>query len=374
MNFKQEDIELVYKLEQYDYAKTMNGVVPLDEQSEFKRIKNRLKDLSDSFKNKYDKDAGLFESDRATGNPISFHGNMRRVWSGIFKGADNKQYSAQISFVINTKLQCLDVGFYFGSASSFNVSKSKRAEWEMQLKTLGQVLYEKLSNDFELRKVYDSLFNFGFKAEIKGQRVTSKEWLENLSIDPTHSSIVINLKPDSNGIIEYSNIGLYVSMVLPLISVLPVRTYKRQQKTTKLNYLTPEQRAKQAERRALIGLAGENYIMEIEDMKLSELFGDNFESYPKHQSIISDSFHYDILSKDENGEDIYIEVKTTTHLKSEQGSKIFYISTEEMNFYNRNKKKFKLYRVYDVDGTPSYEILNLDLLETITNSYRVKIP
>ena len=76
MNFKQEDIELVYRLEQYEYTKTMNGIVSLDEQSEFKSLKNRLKNLSDSFKKKFDKDAGQFESDRATGNPIDNRVNV----------------------------------------------------------------------------------------------------------------------------------------------------------------------------------------------------------------------------------------------------------------------------------------------------------
>ena len=36
----------------------------------------------------------------------------------------------------------------------------------------------------------------------------------------------------------------------------------------------------------------------------------------------------------------------------------------------RNKKVY----VYDIEGNPSYEILNLDLLETMANSYKVKIP
>ena len=61
---------------------------------------------------------------RATGNAIAIGGtNFKRVWSGIFKGAENKQYAAQISFVMNPNEACLDVGFYFGRASGHSFDK-----------------------------------------------------------------------------------------------------------------------------------------------------------------------------------------------------------------------------------------------------------
>ncbi len=66
--------------------------------------------------------------------------------------------------------------------------------------------------------------------------------------------------------------------------------------------LTPEQRAKQAERRAIIGHKGEVFVMKSEKQKLTEL-GLATNGYPKHVALESMSYGYDILSKDENGED-----------------------------------------------------------------------
>lgn len=374
MDFSKKDIELISKLENYNYVKTMKGVVPLKEKRAFDNIKQRLRTLSKSVKSKYDDDAGIFKSGTSSGNPISFHGNLRRVWSGVFKGAENKQYSAQISFVINPQEKSLDVGFYFGRAASANLTKAKRRILEDELKELGVILYNSIISNEELRKVYNSLFEYGFDAEIKGQKVLSQDWLDNLLIDPTYSSLVFHLKTDQNNRIEYSDIDFYASMALPLISILPEEVSKKEQIKRIIKSLTPEQRARQAEKRALIGLDGENYIMQIEKKRLSKLSNKIRGGYPIHQAIISDSFGYDILSKNDNGNDIFIEVKTTTYLKEEVGSKTFYISSNEIDFYDSNKAGYRLYRVYDIYGSPSYEILELDKLEKDAKTYRIKIP
>ncbi len=374
MFINQIDIDLISSLESYAYEKSMKGIASDGEQEDFKDLKHRLKSLSNKFKDKYNSAAGPFISDVATGNPISYHGNLRRVWSGIFKGSENKQYSGQISFVINTQKQCLDVGFYFGRASSFNVKKEKRLKWETQLKDIGIFLFEQLKTDNLLKSTYDSLFNYGFRAEIKGERVNAEEWFNNLQIDPTFSSIVFNLKPNENRQIEFSDIDFYVSMVLPLISVLP-ENINQSDKARKLkSSLTPEQRAKQAEKRALIGLEGEKFILKAEKEKIAGYTNVTGGDYPIHKSIISDSFGYDILSKDENGKDIFIEVKTTTYMEGEPGSEVMYMSFDEFNFYKSNKEKYRLYRVYDIYGSPSYEVLEMSNLTRTTNNYRLEIP
>ncbi len=372
LKFSETDIALVSDLNSYDYKKTMHGVVPDQKQHEFNELKERLQSLSDLYKDKYDSTAGVFKSERSTGNPISYHGNLRRVWSGIYKGTNNKQYAAQISFVINIKEKCLDVGFYFGRAGSFNLKKEDKERLLSETKKLGRILYIQISNDNSLKAAYDSLFDLGFKAEIKEQRVTSEEWLQNLLIDPIHSSIVFNLKPNDNGEIESSSVDLYVAMVIPLISGLPehISEYTNTRNQKRAKALSPEQRAKQAEKRTLIGLAGEEYIMNLERERLKHV--DLSSKYPIHQALISDSFRYDILSVDDTGNELFIEVKTTTLLKEEKTSNKFFISSQEYAFYEENKDSYRLYRVYDVYGKPSYEILDLASVKKSVDKYKVE--
>jgi len=54
---------------------------------------------------------------------------------------------------------------------------------------------------------------------------------------------------------------------------------------------------------------------------------------------------YDILSFDENGKEIFIEVKATKGSKENP----FYITNSELLFSHLNKDKFYLYRLYNYD-------------------------
>lgn len=83
----------------------------------------------------------------------------------------------------------------------------------------------------------------------------------------------------------------------------------------------------------------------------------------------SDSFVYDILSLDEQGKEIFIEVKTTTCKKDDWGAKNFFLSSHEFVFYKHHKTQYKLYRVYDIENTPYYEELNIEEMEVIPDGY-----
>lgn len=366
------DIDLVRELNTYKYVQTMKGVVTDSQMKQFKNLQDRLQALSDFYKQKYDNTAGVFRSERSTGNPISYHGNLRRVWSGIYKGTDNKQYAAQISFVINFEEEGLDIGFYFGRAGSFNMKKDIREKLFLETKELGKLLYTQICSDELLQTVYHSLFDLGFKAEIREERVTAEDWLQNLIIDPNHSSVVFTLKPNENGEIDSSGIDLYVAMVIPLISGLPeyISKYSSVDNRKNLRPLSPEQRAKQAEQRALIGLTGEKHVMHLERERLKGLGLQT--KYPIHRALISDNYGYDILSIDEAGNEIFIEVKTTTLLKQEQRASVFFISFQEFSFYEANARNYRLYRVYDIYGEPNLEILDLAKLNKSVDKYKIE--
>jgi len=114
------DFNLITDLSSRDYSdNSMSTNSTEQERLDFRNFKQKLKSIAEDYKNQYNSDFGVFTSGASSGNPIKFNGTrLNRVWSGIFKGADNKQYSAQISFVIDETRKCIDVGFYFGRASS----------------------------------------------------------------------------------------------------------------------------------------------------------------------------------------------------------------------------------------------------------------
>jgi hypothetical protein len=369
-----EDIDLIAELDVRYHTLTMNGIVPESKKREFDNIKKKLRSISDFFKQRYDSEYGTFISEQATGNPVGRGGNLRRVWSGIFKGSRNKQYAAQISFVINTKEKCLDVGLYFGRASSHQLEKGTKEKLEAQLIYIGSLLYSEIRSNEDLKKIYYSLFDYGFKAERRDIPIDAEAWLSNLKEDPTYSSITFSLYPNKFGYIDTATIDLYVSMVLPLMSYIPedinnVNVYPKR----RVKPLTPEQRAKQAELRTLIGIRGEEYVMKHEVERLKHISLANA-SYPIHQALVSDSYSYDILSCDDESNDIYIEVKTTTLLRTEQRARFFFISAPEYRFYLNNKASYRLYRVYDIYGTTEMEIIDLSSIEPEIDGYRIAIP
>jgi hypothetical protein len=368
------DIALAKELNSKAYPDlTMKGVVSIKENEALKDLQHRLKNIADFFKARYDEEYGTFQSDRASGNPIGRTGKLRRIWSGVFKGTENKQYAAQISFVINTEDSCLDVGFYFGRASAQDMKKDKRAKLESHLNQLGALLFQKIQSNPELRTQYDTLFDLGFMAHIVGERVDANTWLNNANINPKHSSITYSLFPNSLGFIDLTAIDACVSFVMPLMLNIPENIEVAGKNKTKkiVPPLTPEQRAKQAEMRAMIGLEGEKFVLAHEKINLRT---QNIQKkgYPCHQSLLSDSFGYDILSCNANG-DLFIEVKTTTRLKGEHYAGTFYMSVPEYEFYNGNKRKYRLYRVYDIYGNPEIEIIDLTNMTFHVDGYKVTL-
>lgn len=122
-------------------------------------------------------------------------------------------------------------------------------------------------------------------------------------------------------------------------------TYKG--KTTrrpiKINFLEREQ-----ENRTL-GLKGEQLVMEYERFNLINAgkgrLADKIEWVSKD---LGDGFGFDILSKNLNGTDKFIEVKTTKLSKETP----FYFSVNEYNFSIENELNFHLYRVFDFGKNP----------------------
>ena len=362
-----EDFDLIQLLNSRTYDKNSMSTNSTENERElFKKLKSKLKRIAVDYKNKYDTEFGEFTAVASSGNPIKFGGNkINRVWSGFYKGAENKQYAAQISFVIDAEQKGIDVGFYFGRAAS----RGKGADMD-RLKFLGKSLSETISNDSDLMKQFESIIDYGFQTYSSNEKVNSNKWLEKIKLNPENSQIVYRLFPNEEGYIETSTINLYVSMLMFLMGVIP--SVGTEIITKKKKPLTPEERAKQAERRALIGLKGELLVFYKEREKLNQLNIDL--KHLKHVALESDGFGYDIKSCDAQKNDLFIEVKTTTRTQNDSLSNKFYMSYNEYEFYKNNKNNFRLYRVYDVEGKyPKIKIIEMNSIEIKPESYLMEI-
>ncbi len=128
-------------------------------------------------------------------------------------------------------------------------------------------------------------------------------------------------------------------------------------KITTPNYLEKEQRNRS------VGNAGEELAYEYEKWRLNNA---GLYTLAKEVKWVSkeqgDGAGYDILSKNEKGDDRYIEVKTTT---LGIDTPIFFSKTEN-DFSNEHRTAFHLYRVFNVNKDPKMFTRNGSFKEICT--------
>lgn len=360
-NLTLQDLRFINEISNRNYKDNFflsNAIA--EEKQHLQNIKLKLKTIANFFKQKYDAGYGIFESSIVTGNDIAIGGTrLKRIWSGIFKGNTNKQYSAQISFVLNPHKPCLDVGFFFGRAHGHSVKKEEKLRLETELKNLAISISNKINEDQLYKEKFYNLCDLGFTAYSNNSRVSFEDWA-NIIIKHTNTSqILVEVYPNEIGEIEFSQLDFYVSQIIFLLSAISTNGEEQ-----KIKPLSIEQRTKQLQRLSEIGLKGEKYIFEIEKKRLK-----SHDKHPIHKSLVSDHYGYDIHSYDEYGNDQLIEVKTTCRMKGEYNSQKFFLSTNEYNVFQKNKERYKLYRVYDIEGNPHFEIIDLESIEIFSDGY-----
>jgi hypothetical protein len=111
----------------------------------------------------------------------------------------------------------------------------------------------------------------------------------------------------------------------------------------KVNYIELEQANR------VFGTTGESIALEYEKWRLiqagKENLADKIEWVSQTQG---DGLGFDILSRNTNGTDRYIEVKSTKLTKEAP----FYFSALEHDFSRRNRSSFFLYRIFDLKAEP----------------------
>ncbi|QZN88986.1 DUF3883 domain-containing protein [Vagococcus lutrae] len=104
-----------------------------------------------------------------------------------------------------------------------------------------------------------------------------------------------------------------------------------------------------------VGLYGEQLVLKYEKEKLENLGKKELSDKVTQVSLNDDSLGYDILSFDENGNEKYIEVKTTRGT-----NKYFYITENELNKAN----KLDGYMMYLVSDVLNNDKIQLDILSS----------
>ncbi|MBD3629536.1 DUF3883 domain-containing protein [Cyclobacterium sp.] len=126
----------------------------------------------------------------------------------------------------------------------------------------------------------------------------------------------------------------------------------------KINYLEKEQKNRN------LGLLGEEMVLEYEKWQLSisgrENLADQVKWISKEEG---DGVGFDILSKNPNGTDKYIEVKTTKLGKETP----FFFSRNELQFSKQKSNNFHLYRLFNFEKNAKMFLKNGGL-DTICTS------
>jgi hypothetical protein len=131
----------------------------------------------------------------------------------------------------------------------------------------------------------------------------------------------------------------------PLVAE-PEIAYER--KPIKINYLEREQN------NLALGQMGEQLIINYEKWRLMQLGKEILADKIEWISVYDDGAGFDILSKNENGTDRYIEVKTTKLTKE---TPIFF-TKNEYEFSVKKSEDFHLYRLFNFNVTPKCFIVN----------------
>ena len=98
-----------------------------------------------------------------------------------------------------------------------------------------------------------------------------------------------------------------------------------------------------------LGLAGEEFVIQFERWRLAQFGAHQLAEQVKHVSVEEgDGLGYDVLSFDTDGQQRFIEVKTTTFGKETP----FFVSKGELALSRQAEQSFHLYRLYEFRKDP----------------------
>jgi hypothetical protein len=170
---------------------------------------------------------------------------------------------------------------------------------------------------------------------IKPNSVELKVEAATLDLDEEHQTTTITNLPAE---IDFGNV-----IVDP--PVVAVKT-KDQSSTEKLNANKKIDHKKKAAKNETVGALGEEFALRFENWRLKD--HPALAAKIVHVSKTDDSKGYDILSFETNGDERYVEVKTTFGNVATP----FFISSAELAVAEKIGKKYVILRVHELDAHP----------------------
>ena len=334
---------------------SMSSNASSQERNRYLDIQHKLKDISRVLWTEYFNSDHSLKCDGSSGNPLNRSGSLKWPWSCVFKGS-NKQYGAQISIIFEPKLGCMKVGFFFGGASRHNLSKDESQKEMKKMKKMARNLKTNIAKNNELQERFYMLETLGFEFSLDGLKQEPDQWLMSIVSNPIYAQITASIPITKMNDITIDSFKDYYSQIAFLLNVIDLKAFANQRKRN--CHIDSDTRKRRLDILERIGKEGEEYIMALERQKLRKK---NIlrKNYPKHVALYDDSCGYDILSLDDNGREIFIEVKSTVYKKGQKGANIFFMSDNEWQTYLQKGKQYKLYRVYGVGDKMECERVDL---------------
>ncbi|MEZ6073801.1 MAG: DUF3883 domain-containing protein [Pirellulales bacterium] len=110
-------------------------------------------------------------------------------------------------------------------------------------------------------------------------------------------------------------------------------------------------RQEREKERQRIGVLGERYVYESEKQRLTKAGRPDLADRVTLVSAIDENTGYDVSSFETNGDELHIEVKSTT--RSKQNDDCFWLSQNEVRV-GTDDPRWTVYRVWDVDTGPTH--------------------
>ncbi len=116
------------------------------------------------------------------------------------------------------------------------------------------------------------------------------------------------------------------------------------------------------------GMKGEEIVVEMEKSYLESIKREDLALKVKHISKeVGDGAGYDILSYFEDGQEKYIEVKSSKNSNSNS----FNISSNELDFMKKNKDNYRIYRIFSVNENDQAPTLKVDKANDILDFKKI---
>lgn len=182
-------------------------------------------------------------------------------------------------------------------------------------------------NDQLLTDLKDMLFCLN---EIKADLINEKNLQQNIDY-------ILSLGLNLNPLLNNNNIKKIAKKISKIELTETDSVVKEpDKKGRKIDYDTLQKQ------NSMIGFLGEKIVLKYEKTILSNV-PDLSQRIEHVSQTKGDGLGYDILSFDSQGNEIFIEVKTTTQGKNTP----FYMSSNEVSFANKHPDNYFLYRVYN---------------------------